>query len=1645
MPATTIDDLRDALGLGLGIVTRIWEYKTEGGWVTSVFAADIDNDGDIEVIACSRQGRVIMLSKEGDCRWVRVLGANSWVGTAIASDFLTQGENTYARIIVGTRNGKVYTLAKDGKTVDKDGQAFPFDQDGRTIESEKVKKACWYDTKRVIRQVYVDPETSDIIIGSEDRCAYALDYKTGEQRWKFLTHGSVQAVCSYDINRDGKAEILIGSADEHLYVLNHQGQLLTKYNMKYPVHTILATDIDHDGQIEILVGMDGKDLVALIYLENKTTSTRYFAEKWRQHFDKYLLSLCVTDIDGDGCNEIIAGSQDKHIYILDAEGKTIWRHNHKYRVCSIYPYDIDNDGMPELLVGSDNGKVSAMRIRLRKGLERKIRKCYRQLGEPELDTLTELTVNERNFLQDILRKEVKEYATLKQVDDLIKAGEHAHALSTLIKLRQQKVQQLWHRDITGHVCTVCIRHIASDPKCEVIVGSTKGHIEAFNANGRHLRSTHLNSHVVDVQTGFIDRHKQEEIVVCSSDHYVYILGGMKKREQRIIYIDTWMSSICVTAPNRQSPAEILIGSEDRKVYIYGDDLTAPIETISTPEGIRIVRAYTPNEENMPEIIAGGLSNRVYAYTRSGKCLWTYETRDDIRTICVKDINGDGNIEILVGSEDRNIHVLDSTGKLLWRYYLPDSVLAIDVADIDHDGKAEIFVGSADGCMYVFNREGELLWEYQTSDRVLTVRIEDIDDDGNTEIAIGSEQELEIVRVVNQRQVNTLINQCWSALRQKEQIEQLISKLVHDSDPSLQAFALDKFAERDDFSAKDFDFCEKFVKESAIEVRKILIRIMVVRYSVYPSMARHILHQLSIDTDQEVKNAFVEQIPTLMKNDWELGFQYIKHFSENADRYVRRATVRKLHQVIDAPVERTMDRHNEIFDLLLTAAKDKESEWIRQEAARSLAHFLNRYNGNLMVYLHLFIVKGIQPSILRQIAHATTAPVVKHVINAAVPLLYDLNNDNVLERLQQFVKALEGASALIYGKENRSIYAELYRLFTIDRIDDIASYQCSLHSNQRSTDNQLAQITIGVLDKLGSISRPLRIYLKRESVQDRLSSLLETSEAIGKMNKYLEQQYSILLLGEPIAKLPNYTLFLLLFKKWQEIVTAQLNELRGKAEITAELQTKYAHNEDQVGIWLSVRNIGHSSADDVKITLLHNNNIDVIGSNSFTTETIPPQEETIPEFVIRPHATTVDLVFEIVYEDADKIVKIDKFPDRLELRESHQEFRYIPNPYSTGTPTQDSKMFYGREEDMAFLRNNLTRDAKTVIVLYGQRRSGKTTLLLQLMNGSALDEHIPVLIDMQRASYNISINNFLHRVAYYIAQAMKKKHLLIRQPELDDFQTDPTHSFDIFLDNVEEQLVGQKLIFLIDEFEVLEEQVVKGRLHPEIFEYLRDIIQYRHIVNCLFSGTHKITKFTKWYRSVFFNIARHHRLSKLSSQGAEDLIQKPVAGYLEYEPLTVKKIRQLTADQPYLLHLMCRSIVDYCNDKRKTYVTINDVNTVLREVMQTGQFHFDWLWDQIAPEERVALSAIAEAAKEEGRWLSLVEIEEIFRRWHIPYKREYLQTSLKTLMDADIIESISSDSKDSTFDGIKFRIPVGLTRGWLLKERPLELVQKEMSS
>src|SRR5450432_1313415 len=49
--------------------------------ISCVCAGDIDRDGDIEIIAGSRDGRVRALTKQGNVRWERIIGTKDWVGT----------------------------------------------------------------------------------------------------------------------------------------------------------------------------------------------------------------------------------------------------------------------------------------------------------------------------------------------------------------------------------------------------------------------------------------------------------------------------------------------------------------------------------------------------------------------------------------------------------------------------------------------------------------------------------------------------------------------------------------------------------------------------------------------------------------------------------------------------------------------------------------------------------------------------------------------------------------------------------------------------------------------------------------------------------------------------------------------------------------------------------------------------------------------------------------------------------------------------------------------------------------------------------------------------------------------------------------------------------------------------------------------------------------------------------------------------------------------------------------------------------------------------------------------------------------------------------------------------------------------------
>ena len=98
------------------------------------------------------------------------------------------------------------------------------------------------------------------------------------------------------------------------------------------------------------------------------------------------------------------------------------------------------------------------------------------------------------------------------------------------------------------------------------------------------------------------------------------------------------------------------------------------------------------------------------------------------------------------------------------------------------------------------------------------------------------------------------------------------------------------------------------------------------------------------------------------------------------------------------------------------------------------------------------------------------------------------------------------------------------------------------------------------------------------------------------------------------------------------------------------------------------------------------------------------------------------------------------------------FQPIHNPYIVGNPIQEQKMFFGREDDFTFIQQKVTGGTKGgLLVLCGSRRSGKTSILFQIMNGRLGDDFLPVLIDMQAMTVENDLD-FLIKLSMGIIEA-----------------------------------------------------------------------------------------------------------------------------------------------------------------------------------------------------------------------------------------------------------------------------------------------------
>ncbi len=623
---------------------------------------------------------------------------------------------------------------------------------------------------------------------------------------------------------------------------------------------------------------------------------------------------------------------------------------------------------------------------------------------------------------------------------------------------------------------------------------------------------------------------------------------------------------------------------------------------------------------------------------------------------------------------------------------------------------------------------------------------------------------------------------------------------------------------------------------------------------------------------------------------------------------------------------------------------------------------------------------------------------------------------------------------------RQIYQSCLQAYNANSTVQIMDYiePCPVMDSDKACCPEWMADLANVLREMRPISDALHAYERVDTTSDKLAYLARAVNGLRHVAHLARVELGSA--DQPIAEQIS--------ENWLAIVTSAMSELQTSARLVCRLLTRNTWHGDVISLALSLQNQGRGAALQIRVGLAPSPDYTLIDEVALV-ERLAPGEEAQIQLRVHPHlpqgADHFRARFVILYTDPRGPDQVENFADIVHLLATGSEYRFIPNPYVVGTPLKTgSPLFFGREDVVKFIQTNLGALHRNNLVLIGQRRTGKTSLLKQLP-ARLWDDILPIYLDGQTLGLDPGMPNFFLNLATEITFAIEDRGLAIDPPTLEDFQNSPANVFEHnFLPRVRQLIGDRHLLIMFDEFEELEAAVRRGDLEASIFGFLRHLIQHQSDLSVIFCGTHRLEQLASDYWNVLFNISLYHHIAFLDRQDAQRLIEEPVAAYgMRYDDLALDKIWRVTAGHPYFLQLLCHSLVNHHNQNQRSYVTIADVNSALDEILASGEAHFVYMWTESSPEERLILTALSRMIPHTGQ-ASAVQVSDFFEERGVTIERQIIQTALHRLTLRDILQAspMVSGTDNSMSTGDTYQWKLGLLGLWVEKYKSLNRVIDE---
>jgi hypothetical protein len=305
------------------------------------------------------------------------------------------------------------------------------------------------------------------------------------------------------------------------------------------------------------------------------------------------------------------------------------------------------------------------------------------------------------------------------------------------------------------------------------------------------------------------------------------------------------------------------------------------------------------------------------------------------------------------------------------------------------------------------------------------------------------------------------------------------------------------------------------------------------------------------------------------------------------------------------------------------------------------------------------------------------------------------------------------------------------------------------------------------------------------------------------------------------------------------------------------------------------------------------------------------------------------------------IDLDWEESMLTLEPRNQTLR---NPFDISRPATD-KMFFGRSLETATMQRELCEGEQgKAIILYGPRRSGKSSIIKNFLKRQVYLPQWGVLFSLQNFTQHPE-EVILMQLADKISEEFYEQFHQSPPSWTDFYDDDPLVRFKRVIQNVLAQVQKSRLILALDEFGGAIEAYDNRVLAPRFFTFWKDLISENPQLSLILSlptNAHIMLNSKRFGNA--FSFAELLQVMFLDTKSAEQLLIDPLrAQNIEVYPSTVAYAVKLTGGNPYFMTLIGQQLIHHLNEETdKQLITDEDLRLVVDHMIE-ADFSLNFLY------------------------------------------------------------------------------------------------------